>query len=173
MEVSIIKIHILGGAGTGKSFIANKLSKLLNIPHYDLDDIFWDNSVKHYGIKAPQISRDQKLEEIIKQNSWIIEGVYISWLEPSFSVADKVFVLVPSVEIQENRIWDRFYKRLSGIEICKKQETFEGVTELIKWNRNYNESKIPHFIEHCQYKEKLIVIDDNDKIYDLLMNNNK
>lgn len=37
----IIRIHILGGAGCGKSFIAEKLKEQLGIPHYDLDDIFW------------------------------------------------------------------------------------------------------------------------------------
>src|SRR5690606_30964028 len=102
------------------------------------------------------------------QDTWIIEGVYISWLEPSFSAADKIFVLVPPLEIQEARIWDRFHKRISGVEPSKKKETYEGIMDLIKWNKNYNEKKIIHFIETCLYKEKQIVIDDNLRIFEFL-----
>ena len=38
-----MKIHIVGGPGSGKSFLAKKLSRELGIPHYDLDDIQWVN----------------------------------------------------------------------------------------------------------------------------------
>jgi adenylate kinase family enzyme len=44
------KIHIIGGPGSGKSFM-ERISKHLNITRYDLDDIFWDNNAKEYGIK--------------------------------------------------------------------------------------------------------------------------
>lgn len=168
MGASIIRIHILGGAGSGKSYVASQLSSSFHIPHYDLDDIFWENSVSHYGIKAPEIIRDHKLRNMVMEDSWIIEGVYISWLEPSFSAADKIFVLATPVEIQESRIWDRYHKRSIGIEPNKKKETYVGVVELIKWNRNYNEKKIKHFIEHCRYQEKLVVINDNLKILEMI-----
>ena len=40
-----MKIHIIGCSGTGKTYLARKLSKKYNIQHYDLDDIQWDNSM--------------------------------------------------------------------------------------------------------------------------------
>jgi len=40
-EKDLNKIFILGSSGSGKTFLANLLSKKLNIPSYDLDDIFW------------------------------------------------------------------------------------------------------------------------------------
>ena len=33
-----MKIHIIGGSGSGKTFLADKLSKELGVQHYDLDD---------------------------------------------------------------------------------------------------------------------------------------
>lgn len=39
----IMKIHIIGGPGSGKTFLAEKLSKELGISHLDLDDLQWDN----------------------------------------------------------------------------------------------------------------------------------
>lgn len=49
-----IKIHIIGGSGSGKSYICEKISKKFNIPHFDLDDIFWDNHAIEYGVKTPE-----------------------------------------------------------------------------------------------------------------------
>ncbi len=34
-------VAVMGPSGCGKSTIANKLSKELKVPHYDLDDIYW------------------------------------------------------------------------------------------------------------------------------------
>ncbi len=39
-----MKIHIIGAPGSGKSFLAGNLSKQFDIPHYDLDDLQWDNA---------------------------------------------------------------------------------------------------------------------------------
>ena len=44
-----MKIHIIGCSGSGKTYLANALSKKYNISHFDLDDIQWDNNAKGYG----------------------------------------------------------------------------------------------------------------------------
>lgn len=38
-------------SGSGKTYLANALSKKYNISHFDLDDIQWDNNAKEYGKK--------------------------------------------------------------------------------------------------------------------------
>ena len=38
-----MKIHIIGGSGSGKTYLADKLSKEYGITHYDLDELQWDN----------------------------------------------------------------------------------------------------------------------------------
>ena len=43
-----MKIHIIGGPGSGKTFLAEKLSKELGIRHYDLDELQWDNKSDSY-----------------------------------------------------------------------------------------------------------------------------
>ena len=44
-----MKIRIIGCSGSGKTYLANALSKKYNISHFDLDDIQWDNNAKGYG----------------------------------------------------------------------------------------------------------------------------
>lgn len=60
-----MKLHIIGGSGSGKSYISALISRKLNIPHYELVDIFWDNEADVYGVKAPEEERDRKLKEIV------------------------------------------------------------------------------------------------------------
>ncbi|MEI2398477.1 hypothetical protein [Paenibacillus phytohabitans] len=163
-----MKLHIIGGSGSGKSYISALLSWKLNIPHYELDDIFWDNEAGIYGVKAPEEERDRKLSEIVSRESWIIEGVYRVWAQPSFLAADKIFVLMPPVSVQEERRLKRHEDRISGAVANHKIETPEGVRELIEWNGDYNLVKLPRFIESCEYQDKLIPVMDNLEILELL-----
>ncbi|MBE1442724.1 DNA topology modulation protein FlaR [Paenibacillus sp. OAS669] len=165
-----IKIHIIGGAGSGKSYISALLSQKLQIPYYELDEIYWDNEAEVYGVKALAEERDQKLRDMVAQDSWIIEGAYRSWVAPSFSAADKIVVLMPPLSVQEARIWKRYEERISGAVISKKRETLEGTLNLIEWNKEYNLVKLPHFIETCEYKDKFITVKDNLDVLELFTN---
>ena len=89
-----MKIHIIGCSGSGKTYLANALSKKYNISHFDLDDIQWDNNAKEYGKKRTLDERNALLQEILYNNDeWIIEGVYYAWVQQSFDEADKIYVL--------------------------------------------------------------------------------
>lgn len=116
-----MRIHIFGCSGSGKTWLSNNLSVTNNIPHYDLDDIFWDNSQGTYGIKTCEEKRNQMLDDILKQNDWIIEGVYYSWLSDSFKEADRIIVINIPERIYKFRIIKRFIKRKLGIERGKKE----------------------------------------------------
>lgn len=48
-----MKIHIIGCSGSGKTYL---LSEKYNIPHYDLDDIQWDNNSDGYGVIAKRFT---------------------------------------------------------------------------------------------------------------------
>ncbi|WP_144938968.1 hypothetical protein [Paenibacillus sp. 32O-W] len=112
-------------------------------------------------MKASEELRDQKLKEIVSHDAWIIEGVYRSWVEPSFLAADKIIVIMTPLSVQETRIWKRYEERITGRVGSKKRESLESVRNLIEWNKKYNLEKLPHFIKNCDYKEKLICVTDN------------
>ena len=75
----IMKIHIIGGPGSGKTFLADRLSRQYGIPHYDLDDLQWDNAANDYGTKRDPQERAALLDQILQRDDWIIEGVYYAW----------------------------------------------------------------------------------------------
>ena len=151
-----MKIHIIGCSGSGKTYLAKALSKKYNIPHFDLDDIQWDNESNRYGKKMPVEKRNYLLQQILANNSWIIEGVYYAWVLESFEKADIIYVLDVPKYIYKYRIIIRFLKRKIGIEKGKK-ETLKSLYNLLKWTDTFQNRNLKEIKEIFQkYESKVI-----------------
>ena len=137
-----MKIHIIGCSGSGKTYLANALSKKYNISHFDLDDIQWDNNAKEYGKKRTLDERNALLQEILYNNDeWIIEGVYYAWVHQCFDEADKIYVLDMPGYLYKSRIIMRFIKRKLGLQKGKK-ETLKSVYNLLKWTETFQNKNL-------------------------------
>lgn len=151
-----MKIHIIGCSGSGKTYLANALSEKYNIPHFDLDDIQWDNTAREYGKKRPLDKRKALLQEVLSNDAWIIEGVYYSWVQQSFDEADKIYVLDMPRYLYKSRIMIRSVKRKLGI-LKGKKETLKSVWNLLKWTetfQNKNMKEIKRILD--RYGDKVI-----------------
>ena len=131
------RIHIIGGSGSGKSYIAAKLARHFGVPTYDLDDIFWDFAAGSYGVRTDPAKRDQQLKEIVAGDGWIIEGVYYQWVAPSFDAADVIIALTPSIWIRHWRVVRRFILRKLG-RLPSKRESFADLWRLLRWSQAYD-----------------------------------
>lgn len=161
----MVKIHIIGGPGSGKSYIAQKISEHLQINCYDLDQLFWDNRATHYGIKNGPEKRDQQLQQIIHQESWIIEGVYYSWLQESFKQSDYIFILTPNVYLRDWRIMKRFMLRKIRLLPTQKKESFRSFIELIKWNHQFDHHHLRKALEFLTpFSHKISIVKDNNDL---------
>lgn len=131
-----MKIHIIGGPGSGKSFLAEKLSKQYGIPHFDLDDLMWDNRTGSYGTKRDASERDALLDQILQKDDWIIEGVYYAWCGRCFAEANRIFLLDVPRRVYRTRLIRRFIRRKLRIE-SGKRETLKSLSDLLKWADKY------------------------------------
>jgi adenylate kinase family enzyme len=131
------RIHVLGGPGSGKSYVAAKLARHFGVPAYDLDDLFWDRPALNYGLRADPENRDRQLAMIVSRDGWIIEGVYYEWLAPSFKAADVIIALTPSVWIRHRRVIKRFLLRRLG-SIPSKRESLTDLWCLLRWSHGYD-----------------------------------
>ncbi len=61
---------IVGGPGSGKTWLADVLGKRLGLPGYSVDDAIWDR----YGHLRPAPEIDDIVCALPMQDSWIIEG---------------------------------------------------------------------------------------------------
>ena len=163
-----MKIHIIGCSGMGKTYLAKKLSNKYNIPHYDLDNIYWDNSSEKYGIKTEVEKRDKLLQNILEKDSWIVEGIYYKWLEQSFKDADIIYILDLPKYIYKFRIIKRFIKRKLKLEIPKK-ETLKSLLNLLKWTDKFQNEDMKEIIKILEkYKEKVHFIKSKKEIKEIL-----
>ncbi|MDC7955139.1 AAA family ATPase [Fusobacterium simiae] len=163
-----MKIHIIGCSGTGKTFFAKKLSEKYNIPHYDLDDIYWDNSSQEYGIKTSVEKRDKLLQKILEKNNWIIEGIYYKWLEQSFKNANIIYILDLPKYIYKFRIIKRFIKRKLKLETGKK-ETLKSLLDLLRWTDKFKSENMKEIIKIIErYKEKVYFIKNKNDLQKIL-----
>lgn len=147
-----MKIHIIGASGSGKTYLASKLSSKYSIAHYDLDELFWNNS-SSYGTKRQAEERDKLLSDILEGNEWIIEGVYYDWLDESFRSADVIYIMDIKPSVCKRRIIKRFIKRKLRKEPGKK-ETLKSLFALLKWTDKY-------------FRENLVTIKEHLKRYDV------
>ena len=163
---SIHRIHILGAAGSGKTYLSEKLSKNLGLPAFDLDRVFWSHTDNDYTVKASPGQRDTTFQAIVDTDEWITEGVYTSWIGKALDRADCIVVLDTKGTLCTLRILFRYLLRRLGILKSNKKETLSGLFSLLSWNRTYIRERIPAIREELKrYASKVIYTTKADRAY--------
>ncbi len=86
------RIAILGRGGAGKSALAQRLSRVLELPVVELDSIFWQPGPR----PTPERDWVEIQRELVARDRWIIDGDlgrYDSGLELRLRAANTVVVL--------------------------------------------------------------------------------
>ncbi|MEY8310161.1 adenylate kinase [Erysipelotrichaceae bacterium 51-3] len=89
------RILIIGCAGSGKSTMARKLQKILDIPLIYLD-LLWHLPD---GSHVSQEEFDKKLASVLSKEAWILDGNYRRTLKERLERCDTVFLLDLPVEV--------------------------------------------------------------------------
>lgn len=89
------KIIIIGSPGAGKSTFSRALSKKLKLPLFHLD-LIWHKPDK---TTVAREEFDKKLNEILAQEKWIIDGHYARTLEKRILACQTIFLLDLPLEI--------------------------------------------------------------------------
>lgn len=99
------KILIIGCAGSGKTTLSKKLSKILDLPVIHLDNHYWEPGWK----KVPQEIWIKDVETLIDRDNWIMDGNYTQCLSFRLSEATSVIYLdMPRYKC----LWRAFKRRL-------------------------------------------------------------
>jgi len=73
-----MRIHIVGGPGSGKTTLAKRLAASLAIPFYELDTIGWKGGV---GAERPLDVHLVDINHIAAQPAWVTEGGSWIWAD--------------------------------------------------------------------------------------------
>lgn len=83
------RVLLIGSGGAGKSTLARKMSKQLNITAFHLDKLLW----KPNWQMTPKPEQAIIVNNLVRQDSWIIDGNYNGTLDIRVAAADTIVFL--------------------------------------------------------------------------------
>jgi adenylate kinase family enzyme len=160
------KIYIIGSVASGKTTMAKNLSKLLNIPWHELDNVF------HMRLPSCQEKRTPEgitleFNKIISCENWIIEGVIRECFNDGFDKADAIILLNTPPFKRKYRIAKRWiYQRLK-VERSNYSPTFKMLKRMYKWSSGFEKSRENTLKIIEPYNDKVIILKDNTDVFDM------
>ena len=155
------KILVIGSCGAGKSTLAKELSKKLNLPLIVLDQLYWNKNWE----RTPRDVWRKKVEELVKGDSWVIDGNHQNTFDLRFPVCDTVILLDINRFVCFWRIWKRrmLKNRVDQLDNCEEKIDFNFMKWVLWDYPGRGRKEIVQFIE--KYNEKnIIVINSNKQI---------
>lgn len=128
------KIYIIGPVGSGKTTLARKLSKKLNINFYELDKVVWDDD--NGNVKRSEEEINSLFNDIINQESQIIEDVGRKCFKKGRDKADIIYYIKLKPITIYYRVVKRWIKQKLGIEKYNYKPTINSLIEMLKWANN-------------------------------------
>lgn len=152
-----MKIYIIGIVASGKTTLARKWSKVLNIPFYELDCIVYG---EREGVRYKRTPEEQLeiIKHIDKKGQWIIEGTYRKSAHVLLDLADRIVFLDTPIWKRNVRILSRHMKQVWGLEKCHYKPSFCMLKSMYSWSNDFekNRSKFEAMLK--KYGHKLVII---------------
>jgi adenylate kinase family enzyme len=109
------RINVVGTSGSGKSTFGRQLAEVLDIPHYEMDRLFW----KPDWVGATDEELFESVRQVTEQESWLLDGNYtrttpvkwsrvelVIWLDMSFlRTLSRVTKRVLQRSFSQEEIW--------------------------------------------------------------------
>jgi adenylate kinase family enzyme len=162
-----MKLLVIGCPGSGKSTLSKRLSNKYNVPVLHLDVL------KHIDNNT-RISRDelvQKINEFVNNNdSWIIDGNYMSTLDFRLGLCDKVILLDIGTEECLKNVFLRSESNEIRDDIALGFDNSILDDDFIDFIKNYNTVSLPIVEELLKkHKKQVIRLESYDEIDQLTL----
>lgn len=153
------KIYIIGSVASGKTTLARKLSNLLNIPWYELDEIVYLR-LPNGDVKRTKEERDRIFNQVIYSDKWIIEGVYRECFKSGFVMADTIiFLNTPSYK-RTYRILKRWIRQKLRLEGSGYAPTIKMLLSMYKWSTGFEKTKNDIMKALEPYENEVVMLND-------------
>lgn len=101
------RIAVVGTSGSGKTTLAQRLAQQLEIPHVELDALYWD---PNWTPAPPDLFR-QRAAEALSDQAWTADGNYSTVRDIVWKRADTVVWLDYSLPVVMGRVTWRTLRR--------------------------------------------------------------
>lgn len=138
------KIYIIGPVGSGKTTLSKELSNNYSIKRYELDKVVLDDD--HGNVKRTDEEALKLFDEILNNNSWIIEDVGRSIFIKGREQADIIYYIKLSRLKSYLRVTKRWIKQKLRIEVYNHPPTLKQLLYFISTvNRYYKKRQNKKF----------------------------
>lgn len=146
------KVIVIGSSGAGKSTFARKLRDKTGLPLYYLD-MLWH---KPDRTTVTREEFDAKLEKLLKQDQWILDGNFQRTLETRLMACDTVFLLDYPLEVCLVSVENRIGQKRDDMPWIET----EFDPEFRQWIVNFQQKQLPQIYELLEkyLRQKDIVI---------------
>jgi adenylate kinase family enzyme len=120
---SPIRILVVGTSSTGKTMYASRLSKILDVPRIELDELYWSHDWK----PKPKAEFVRLVEHAATQPDWIVDGNYSAVREQLWSKATLIIWLNYSLTLS---LWRGFKRTL--VRCITRQALWHGNRETFR-----------------------------------------
>ena len=145
------RILVLGCPGSGKSTFARKLYECTGIPLTHLDNIWWKADRTH-------ITRDEfdsKLEKLLREDAWILDGDYSRTYEIRIRACDTIIFLDYSEETCMRGIVERVGTYRTDIP-WSEQRLDPELAEIVRNYRRENRPSVYALMEKYPMKRSYV-----------------
>jgi adenylate kinase family enzyme len=128
--MTLQRIHITGGPGSGKTTAGRGIASKLNLPFHELDQILigmnWDMA---------RAVDENTAGAIADQDAWLTEGAYFGWAQPLLDRAALVVLLDPPWRVASYRIITRYFK--AELSRNNQHHGLRRLKDFWAWSRRY------------------------------------
>lgn len=163
--MALERLHLVGGPGVGKTFLAGTLAIAHGFEHTELDKLYWTGN--NFSKRQEPAVRDELLRQSLTPKRWVIEGSYYSpWIEPVLAAADAILLLRVSPSVQHNRLRQRNEKRLQS-----GTTDGEAAKKLMEWAEHHDECLTAFLKDTAKpYSDKIIELAGRSAVQNFVEN---
>ena len=157
------KVLITGSVASGKTTLAERLSKKIDVPWYELDQIVY-HKTETGRYKRSAAEQFEVISDIDRKGAWIFEGTDRESYRFLLEWADTVIFLDTPLWKRKMRILTRFLKQNLGMEKCQYKPDMKMLNMMYKWTRDFERSRADFEERLKLYQHKLIRLSDNQNL---------
>ncbi len=156
------KVIIIGCPGAGKSTFSRLLHSKTGLPLFHLDMLYWNTDKTHVTREV----FDERLNEILKRDRFIIDGNYGRTMEIRFKNCDTIFLLDMPTQVCLDGAKSRVGKARADMPWIEK----EFDLEFKNWITEFSEKELQqiYFLLEKYNDKNIIIFNSHDQIKEYL-----
>jgi len=134
-----VRIHVVGGSGSGTTTLGRALAARLSCPHFDSDDYFWLPTAPRFREKCDPAERDARLLADLRAHRRCVEsGSLVSWDPRIAALFDAVVFLTIPPSIRMDRLRRREEGRRTRAPRRDRADVERQRDEFLAWAARYD-----------------------------------